>query len=154
MHANVGVNTGHDNYAPCSIDDLVSTDIDYWALGHVHTRQIMREEHPAIVYPGNPQGRHSKEPGKRGVYLGEVGDFGLLRLEFREVDVVRWETLSLDIAKLNTDQDLLNAIEQTTEECVEGADRRNVVYRLVLTGRGPLHGNLRKPGLRTTLWNG
>jgi len=31
LHANVGTNTGHEPYAPCSIEGLASTSIDYWA---------------------------------------------------------------------------------------------------------------------------
>lgn len=38
LHANVNNNTQHDAYAPCSLSDLESTNMDYWALGHVHTR--------------------------------------------------------------------------------------------------------------------
>ena len=51
LHANVGGNAAHDNYSPCTVDDLSETGIDYWALGHVHTRQVLRRDRPAIVYP-------------------------------------------------------------------------------------------------------
>ena len=39
LHANVGADTGHESYAPCTIDDLGKVGIRDWALGHVHTRQ-------------------------------------------------------------------------------------------------------------------
>ena len=42
LHANVGGNTDHESYAPCSVSDLEETSIDYWALGHVHTRTVLR----------------------------------------------------------------------------------------------------------------
>ena len=29
----------HENYAPCTVADLVQRGYDYWALGHVHTRR-------------------------------------------------------------------------------------------------------------------
>ena len=32
LHANVGGNTDHALYAPCSLDDLAQSGIDYWAL--------------------------------------------------------------------------------------------------------------------------
>ena len=51
MHANVGNRPGHDPYAPCSLDDLVRPEIDYWALGHVHTREVISAKSPTIVYP-------------------------------------------------------------------------------------------------------
>ena len=68
-------------YAPCSLDDLAQSGVDYWALGHVHTRQVLNEQGPTVVYPGNPQGRHPNETGVRGVYLVEVDDGGKVGLE-------------------------------------------------------------------------
>ena len=146
LHANVGGNTDHDSYAPCSVDDLVATGIDYWALGHVHTRQVLRGERPTIAYPGNPQGRNPRETGERGVYLAEVDDLGAVALGFRPVDVVRWGTVEVGIAGLETEQDMLDAIDYAVERFAESSEGRPVVYRLSLTGRGALHGWLRRPG--------
>ena len=146
LHANVGGNPDHDSYAPCSVSDLADTGLDYWALGHVHTRQVLRQERPTVVYPGNPQGRHPGEPGARGVYLVEVDDYGAVRLDFRQVDLVRWETLEVGIAGLETEQDLLDAIDSATANCAEAAGGRSVVFRLALAGRGTLHHWLRRPG--------
>ena len=143
LHANVGANPDHDPYAPCSVTDLVDTGLEYWALGHVHTRQTLREDGPTIVYPGNPQGRHPNEPGARGVYLVEVDDAGAVRLDFRPVDVVRWETLSLDIGSLEGEQALLDAVDDLVEEALSGSQGCSVVVRLELTGRGQLNGWLR-----------
>ena len=146
LHANVGGNPNHDAYSPCSVNDLVETDMDYWALGHVHTRQVLREKGPSIVYPGNSQGRHPNESGERGVYLVEVDDYGTVRLEFHAMDVVRWETLEVDIAGLEDEQGLLIAIDDAAVSCGESAGGRPVVIRLALTGRGPLHRRLRREG--------
>ena len=146
LHANVGGNQDHDSYAPCSLSDLASAGFDYWALGHVHTRQVLRAGDPAIVYPGNPQGRHPNEPGARGVYLVEVGDHGGVQLTFRPVDVVRWETLTLDIGPLETEQALLDRMDDLAGVALDSAEGRSVVARLELTGRGPLHRWLSSPG--------
>ena len=146
LHANVGGNPDHDSYAPCSVSDLADTGLAYWALGHVHTRQALRQERPTVVYPGNPQGRHPGEPGERGVYLVEVDDYGAVHLDFRPVDLVRWETLEVGIAGLDAEQELLDAIDSTVSACAESAGGRSVVFRLALTGRGPLHRWLRRPG--------
>ena len=143
LHANVGGNQGHDSYAPCSVSDLADTGLDYWALGHVHTRQTLQDAEPAIVYPGNPQGRHPNEPGARGVYLVEVDDRGAVQLDFRPVDVVRWETLSLDIGPLEEEQALVTAVDDLVEEALSDAQGRSVVVRLELVGRGRLHNWLR-----------
>ena len=146
LHANVGNNTGHDSYAPCTVDDLVRTDINYWALGHVHTRQILRRRDPVVVYPGNTQGRHPNESDSHGVYLVEVDEGGTPRLEFREVDKVRWKTLSLDIGELDTVQDLINAISNKTGSALEASGGRSVIVRIELIGRGRLHRTLSREG--------
>ena len=146
LHANVGGNPNHDSYAPCSVTDLCETGLDYWALGHVHTRQVLRQERPTVVYPGNPQGRHPLETGPRGVYLVEVDDYGAVSLDFRPVDVVRWETLEVSIVGLETEQELLDAVDSAIASCVEYAGGRSVVFRLTLAGRGPLHRWLRSAG--------
>jgi DNA repair exonuclease SbcCD nuclease subunit len=151
LHANVGGNPNHESYAPCSVDDLEGTGIDYWALGHVHTRQVLREQGPAIVYPGNPQGRHPNETGARGVYLVEVDDYGAVRLEFRTVDLVRWEALSLNISRLDGEQELLNDINSLADSALEAAGGRPVMARLALTGRGPLHRWLRHADTTATI---
>ena len=146
LHANVGGHPGHDSYAPCSVADLADTGLDYWALGHVHTRQVLREERPTVVYPGNPQGRHPLETGERGVYLVEVDDRGAVSLDFRPVDAVRWDTLQVGISGLETEQELLDVVDSAFASCAEAAGGRPVVLRLSLTGRGPLHRWLRRPG--------
>ena len=146
LHANVDSNPAHDSYAPCTLNDLKDTGIDYWALGHVHTRQVLSEANPTVLYPGNPQGRHPNEPGARGVYLVEVTDAGHVSLDFRAVDVVRWATLEIDIRALETEQSLVDKIEQEVSLCQDDADGRDIIFRLVLNGRGPLHDSLRRPG--------
>ncbi|MCE2439792.1 MAG: DNA repair exonuclease [Candidatus Latescibacteria bacterium] len=144
VHANVDSDTKHLNYAPCSLDDLERSGIDYWALGHVHTRQVLRERTPTVVYPGNPQGRHPNEPGPRGVYLVEVDDGGDVRLDFRSVDNVRWERTRLDISIMENEQDLIDALHNSMDDALNGAVVRSIVLRIALSGRGVIHGSLRQ----------
>ena len=145
MHANVEGNADHAAYAPCSLADLVFSGISYWALGHVHTRQVLSDLSPTVVYPGNSQGRHPNEPGARGVYLVDVDDDGTVNLDFRAVDTVRWERPALDISEMATEQDLIDGLHQGMEAALEGSTGRSVVIRIALSGRGPLHGSLRQP---------
>lgn len=145
LHANVGNNLEHGPYAPCSLDDLVQSGIGYWALGHVHSRQILNEQSPTVVYPGNSQGRHPNETGPRGVYIAEVADGGNVSLHFRPVDTVRWERLNLDISHIETEQHLLDCLHQQVEDALDGADGRSVVLRVTLSGRGGLYYSLRQP---------
>jgi DNA repair exonuclease SbcCD nuclease subunit len=64
---------GHEPYAPCTLEGLLSKEYDYWALGHVHKREI-RHHNPYVVFPGNLQGRKIKEEGAKGCELVTVLD--------------------------------------------------------------------------------
>src|SRR5207237_5856153 len=90
-----GADTSHDRYAPCSEDQMVNSGYDYWALGHIHQRCVVRPVSPAIVFPGNLQGRHVRETGPKGAYLVTVDDAGHVDLQFRRLDVARWEVIEL-----------------------------------------------------------
>lgn len=120
--------------------------MDYWALGHVHTRRVLRAARPVIVYPGNPQGRHANEPGERGAYLVDVDAQGQVRLEFRALDRIRWETLHVDIGGLTTHDDLEETIGSEIEAALACAGGRPVVFRLEVAGRGELHPALAREG--------
>ncbi len=145
LHGNLNDDTGHAAYAPCSLADLAQSGVHYWALGHVHARQAPSEREPTVVYPGNPQGRHPNETGARGVYLVEVDDGGKVCLEFRPMDVVRWESLSVDIGRFATDQELLDALHKGMQVLADAAGGRSIVVRVTLTGRGQLNRNLCRP---------
>ncbi len=155
LHANVGSNPDHAVYAPCTLADLAESGIDYWALGHIHTRQTLSEHRPTVVYPGNTQGRHANETGARGAYLVDVSDSGNVRLDFRPLDIVRWEHIEIDISGLDSDQHLLNAVHNSIEEKLDSADGRPIIVRLALSGRGEVSNMLRRSDavddLRTTI---
>ncbi len=151
LHCNVGGNRDHESYAPCTVDDLANVDIDYWALGHVHTRQVAREQSPAVVYPGNPQGRNPKETGPHGVYLVEVSDSGTVNLDFRPMDCVRWEYAEPSIDDLEGEQGLLDRVNERVEELLSGVEGRHLVYRLQIGGRGPLHHVVQQTGFKEDL---
>ncbi|MFC0300678.1 exonuclease SbcCD subunit D [Virgibacillus soli] len=67
LHGSIANDTEHDKYAPFHLGDLVKESFDYWALGHIHKRQVLKND-PPIIYPGNIQGRNRKETGKKGCY--------------------------------------------------------------------------------------
>ena len=145
MHTNVGSRPGHDQYAPCSIDDLVQSEIDYWALGHIHTREVLSAQSPTIVYPGNSQGRRLNESGARGVYLVEVANDGIVQIQFMPIDAIRWESHVLDISRTETEQELRDDLYGIAEDSLAEANGRSVVIRIKLVGRGVLHTSLSQP---------
>jgi exonuclease SbcD len=147
LHTNVGGIPDHDPYAPCSKSDLVRAGMDYWALGHIHQRQILQSGDPWIVYSGNLQGRSLKasEQGPKGAYVVEIDDATILEPEFVPLDVVRFEERevpadNLTIAKLETE------LRQQSAELSETAEGRSLIVRYRVTGRGDIHADLARRG--------
>ncbi|HEX4801987.1 MAG TPA: DNA repair exonuclease [Myxococcaceae bacterium] len=150
LHANVGGNPAHPNYAPCSLADLDARCLDYWALGHVHTRDEHRLPGGGVaVYPGNPQGRHIAETGERGCVLVEVKD-GRAQPRFWPLESVRWSRLEVDIAPLPTIDSLADAIcQKIADAACAGPDAHAV--EVCLIGAGPLHYELGRLGALSEL---
>ncbi|CAH0417289.1 DNA repair exonuclease [Periweissella fabaria] len=95
-------------YAPFSIAEMRAKHYDYWALGHIHKRQVLSEQ-PFIIYPGNLQGQNIKEAGIKGFYLvTSQGD--TLVPEFIPGANVIWETQTMEIPTVATQTDLLNLL--------------------------------------------
>jgi len=148
LHCNVGGVPEHENYAPCRLQELVASGFDYWALGHVHKPyQVLHYEAPAVVYPGNPQGRHPGETGPRGCCLVHVGDGGRCAVEFVPLNAVTWEIKPVAIDGIENLQELIARLVAALDEAREANQGRSVLVRLQLTGRGTLHAALRKHNL-------
>ncbi len=138
VHANLGPHTGHAPYAPCTMEDLRSRGMDYWALGHVHTRRVLSRD-PWVVYPGNIQGLSIREQGARGCYLVEVEEGGAISLDFRPLDGVRWALAEVSITGVSHLDLLEEAIEKEIGRLVADAGGRALVCRIRLTGCGRLY---------------
>ena len=147
LHCNAGADPRHEAYVPRSFKDLAESGMDYWALGHVHERRVVREAASCIVYPGNTQGRHIGESGPRGCMVVQVADSNTLAMdpEFMCTDAARWSSIVVDIAGLSTEDELLDALEAAQEQLLDQANGRSVLARITLTGRGALYANLRRP---------
>jgi exonuclease SbcD len=139
LHTALSGREGHQPYAPTTADRLTDKGYDYWALGHVHSREIVRQS-PWIVFPGNTQGRHARETGAKGCMVvdAEPG-VGIRSVEFVPTDVARWHQLGIDIAALASEDDLHAAVQAEVRAAQVAAGDRLLALRLTLTGRGPLH---------------
>jgi DNA repair exonuclease SbcCD nuclease subunit len=145
LHTNVGDRPGHANYAPCSVDDLRASGMDYWALGHIHQPgQVLAD--PLAIYCGIPQGRDPGELGPRGCYLVEVDAAARATPRFVPTDLVRWHLLEVAIDPLTDDEALRRACREALGAALDAAEGRSLVVRARLTGRGVLHASLARPG--------
>ncbi len=141
LHTACEGRAGHAPYAPCTTQQLVTHGYDYWALGHVHTREVLCED-PLIVFPGNLQGRNPRETGSKGATLVHVIDGGIARHEHCALDVVRWERLELDISGLEDRSAVLVRIQEALRELILDCEDRSVITRLKLVGETALHSQL------------
>jgi DNA repair exonuclease SbcCD nuclease subunit len=147
LHTNCGGIDGHDHYAPSTVGDLLQAGFDYWALGHVHTRQVMHQ-YPFIVYPGSLQGRHINEQGARGFYVVEVADNKTIRLHFKEAAFVRWETCPLPLTGVHFWDELHQKWLSVRERLCQEADEELVMVRIVGEGQTPLADELVREEVR------
>ena len=129
----------HAFYAPCSVEELVARGYDYWALGHVHTYEIVLES-PYIVFPGNLQGRHIRETGDRGAVLITVDD----RIHVRRmlVNTLRWELLDVDVSEAADLTAVAVACAEGLRAQLDSAGDLPLAVCVRLIGATHLHGRL------------
>jgi len=148
LHCNLGSHSGHDNYAPCSLDELRATPFNAWLLGHVHEHKLISKADPLIVYPGNIQGRHIRESGQRGASLITFHDQGDPEHEFIPTAEVIWSTGETSIENIDTMEELVERIDDQFENLLDKKpDARTLVVRWRLINRGPLHHELSRSGV-------
>jgi DNA repair exonuclease SbcCD nuclease subunit len=145
LHCSLGSDPAHETYAPRTVAELVSADLDYWALGHVHTYRVLKDGRPFIAYPGNTQGLHVREPGPRGCLVVQVDGQGTVDARFEPTDAVRWFSKELRIDDLETEADLIEALERSCDEIRHEAQGRPAIARITISGRSFLHPVIRKP---------
>lgn len=147
LHTSCDGRPGHGSYAPCSPADLAARGYDYWALGHIHIAETVRED-PWIVYPGCLQGRSAKETGPKGAVAVTVVDGAVAAVERFETDAVRWFSNDLDLSGAETDAALRERMSAALAEAEEQSAGRPAIIRLALTGATALDGPLRRRGAR------
>ena len=153
LHCNVqGAASGYDDYSPCTLEELRSIGLDYWALGHVHTRLTLSgrkgSDEPWVVYSGNIQARSPKpsERGSKGAMVVHVRGGRIAEAEPVSCDVVRFDQVELDVAEVADLADLRARLVRASRECLESSDGRSLVVRAQLVGQGELYSDLRRPG--------
>lgn len=141
LHTSCDNRPGHDNYAPCSLEELVQRGYQYWALGHVHAFEILHE-HPPILYAGNLQGRNARECGDKGAVLVEVEDNEVSSLKRLSVSRVRWASLAIDLSGINTEDEAFELYRQTISNEVAFSPQLPLICRISIGGTTPLHRHL------------
>jgi DNA repair exonuclease SbcCD nuclease subunit len=128
----------HAPYAPCTVQALASKGYDYWALGHVHEREVLSRD-PWIVFPGNLQGRHARETGAKGATLVEVIDGQVASVRHLALDALRWLRVEVACDGATTVEEVQQRIREALARArAEEAEEFAAVARVILTGTSPL----------------
>lgn len=142
LHTALDGRPGHGDYAPCTVDGLRSLGYDYWALGHVHAREIVSKD-PWIVFPGNLQSRHVNETGEKGATLVTVDDGRVVEVSHEEFDVVRFARVEVDVSGTQTMEECARRASIDLDAARTRASGRLLAIRLVLRGRTAANVSLR-----------
>jgi DNA repair exonuclease SbcCD nuclease subunit len=138
LHTALTGREGHETYAPCTVNDLKSKGYQYWALGHVHNREVVHQD-PWIVFPGNIQGRHIREVGPKGCSLVTVEAQEVTQVRHVDLDVLRWLFCRVDVSNCRNIDEVYERVQVELEKALAEGDGRPVIARLELHGVTEAH---------------
>lgn len=147
LHTSLEGNAAHATYAPTTVAALRGKGYDYWALGHIHKRELVGSQ-PAIHYPGNAQGRHIHESGAKGCLLNTVEDRELVQSDFVATDVLRWAMTEVSMEPEDRLHTLIQRVHQAIGETRSEQEGRMVAIRLRIAGACEAHRDLTQPVVR------
>lgn len=136
LHSSLTGAAGHDAYAPCTVAELAAHGFDYWALGHVHKRQI-HNEGPWIVMPGSPQGRDIGEAGPKSATLITVNDG--ISVEEVPTSLLEFRTLDIVVSDTESDDALRDALREALHDLAKSLVSDFGAVRLHLSGHSARH---------------
>ncbi|EHV5201158.1 exonuclease SbcCD subunit D [Listeria monocytogenes] len=114
----------HDVYAPFRVQEISKKGFDYWALGHIHKRQLLAES-PSIYYPGNIQGRNRKESGEKGASIITLSAASTT-IDFIGTSPIIWKEAVITLPE-NSE---INAFYRETTKLLESYQGRSHSYFL------------------------
>lgn len=141
LHTALNGREGHASYAPCSLDDLRQKAYQYWALGHAHGYETVLKD-PLVIFSGNTQGRHIRECGPKGCVMVHVNDRGDSQIDFRHLDVVRWDRIEIDASDIDNPYGVVDRAMEMMEGAVFQSAGRPLITRIEIRGASPVHAAL------------
>lgn len=138
LHTSLAGAAGHDNYAPCSVAELTALGFDYWALGHIHKRQV-HSEAPWIVMPGIPQGRDIGESGPKSATLLTI-ESGMIGIEEVPTSGISFMEHRIDVTGAETDDEIRQFLRSSLHASIQDINASdNAIMRLTVSGRTGRH---------------
>lgn len=133
LHTSADGREGHEPYAPSRPATLGLKGYDYWALGHVHKREILSRD-PWVVFCGNIQGRHVREIGPKGCTIVTVNSGKVAAADHRVLDVLRWAVCDVDVGGAEDVDAVLERLAAAMRAEAKSADGRILGVRVRLRG--------------------
>ena len=142
LHTSLTGASGHDDYAPCALADLTSAGFDYWALGHIHKRQVYSQA-PWVVMPGIPQGRHIGEAGPKSATLLNIEN-GAIHIKEVRTSTIEFRGSNCDVNNIVDERDLRQAMTRLLDEEMGATTSDYAILRVSLSGTTPLAWQIRR----------
>jgi len=98
-----GPKSGWSAVRPLGPSDLAQKEIDYWALGHIHTPRLV--DGAPTAYAGIPQGRNIGETAIGGCLLVDMDAGSDPDIEFVPTSPIVWQEIVVDLSTASTDDD-------------------------------------------------
>lgn len=127
IHGEMAVNS---DYNPITEADIGETNMDYIALGHMHTYSgIKKSKNTSYAYSGNLEGGGFDECGEKGVILGTVSK-GNCNLKLHRLCKRVYHTVEIDVTETKTLQEIIEKVKEKVQN-------KDDLYKIVLTGKRP-----------------
>lgn len=137
--------------APVDPAELVASGMDYWALGHVHSRHVRPADNPRISFSGCIQARAAKNTGPHGVNLVTLREGQPNQVEFIPTAQVAWWRPDVDVASCANLEEVRACIGEELERLQEESQCGRMLVRITLTGATALHAQLADAEVRERL---
>ena len=142
LHTSCGHYEQHTSYAPSTIRGLTDKGYQYWALGHIHKREVLAQGRCWIVYSGNTQGRHIRETGAKGCEIVTVDHGEVVHVQQRPIDVVRWEQVAVDASDCESTEEMIEKVRREIDTVSTEAEGRPLAVRVHISGETAAHSEL------------
>ncbi len=146
LHADLGQSASQ--YAPIGLAELRRQPVAAWLLGHIHDpRTIADDGQPLVLYPGSPLAMDPGEAGQHGPWLLEIRPGQEVTFRQLPTSRIRYDALPIDLDGVSERDALLNHVTNSIQQRLmaiarDGGELACVAFRLILTGRTPLHREL------------
>ena len=142
--------TGSEDVFPIALahgefdtNSLPIDEVRYWALGGRHRSAKFDKPGCVVAYPGTTQGRHPKESGAYGCYLGRVDTNGKLRVQAIETDCVRWLPQKVAVPESIGETDLKNILTERAMKITSDFREHVILVSWTLAPTGEFNATLR-----------